>query len=189
MQSMVKSGENLNAPINLKDYLRVVPNWPEKGVNFIDITTVLENRKTYSETIDRMTQLVLDLGQDVDKIVAIDARGFVFGGAIANRLNLGLSLVRKPGKLPYDTISEEYEKEYGKDTLIMNVDTIKPGEKVVIVDDLLASGGTAEAAAKLVEREGGEVVGMIFMVNLPFLGGSERLSQYNPRWLVEYDSE
>lgn len=186
---MMKSGENLNAPINLKDYLRVVPNWPEKGVNFIDITTVLENRKTYSETIDRMTQLVLDLGQDVDKIVAIDARGFIFSGAIADRLKIGLSLARKPGKLPYTTNSEDYKCEYATNTLTMNVDTIKPGEKVVIVDDLLASGGTAGAAARLVEKEGGEVIGMVFMVNLPFLHGSERLSQYNPRWLEEYYSE
>lgn len=181
--------ENNSQSLNLKDYLRVVPDWPEKGVNFIDITTVLENRETFGYAVNKMTELVTDLGVDVDKFAAIDARGFIFGGAMANRLNRGISLIRKPGKLPYDTISEEYEKEYGKDTLIMNVDTIKPGEKVVVIDDLLASGGTAEAAAKLVEREGGEVVGMIFMVNLPFLGGSERLSQYNPRWLVEYDSE
>lgn len=185
MQSMVEKENNLD----LKDSLRVVPNWPKEGVNFIDITTALEDRVTYSKTIDRMTKLVLDLGQDVNKIAAIDARGFVFGANIADRLQIGLSLVRKPGKLPYDTISESYEKEYGTDTLIMNVDTIKPGEKVVIVDDLLASGGTAEAAAKLVEKEGGEVVGMIFMVNLPFLGGSEKLNRYNPKWLVEFDSE
>lgn len=187
MQSMVENENNSSAHINLKDHIREVQDWPCVGVSFKDITTVLENREAFRYTIDEMTKPFLD--QKVDKIVVIDARGFLLGTAMAYRLNCGVSLVRKKGKLPSTTISESSVKEYGADILEMHDDTIKENENVVIVDDILATGGTAEAAAKLVEREGGEVIGMIFMVNLPFLGGSERLSQYNPRWLVEYDSE
>lgn len=173
--------------INLKDFIREVPDWPCKGVSFKDITTVLENRDAFRYTIDKMTEPFLD--QKIDKIVAIDARGFLFGAAMAYKLDCGVSLVRKQGKLPNNIISEKSKKEYGEDILEMHEDTIKEGERVLIVDDILATGGTIEAVAKLVKRMGGNIVGMSFMVNLPFLGGSKKLSQYNPKWLVEYDSE
>ena len=184
---MAENERNLNAPFNLKDHIREIQDWPCVGVSFKDITTVLENREAFRYTIDEMTKPFLD--QKIDKVVVIDARGFLLGTAMAYRLNCGVSLVRKQGKLPSSTISESSIKEYGADILEMHDDTIKENENVVIVDDILATGGTAEAAAKLVERMGGNIVGMSFMVNLPFLGGSEKLSQYNPKWLVEYDSE
>lgn len=171
----------------LKRYIREVADWPVKGVNFKDITTVLENRDAFKYSINEMIKPFL--GQNIDKIVVIDARGFLLGTAMAYQLNCGVSLVRKEGKLPYKTICESYQKEYGVDVLTMHEDTIKKGEKVLIVDDILATGGTVEAASKMVEKLGGEIIGMSFMVNLPFLGGSKKMSQYNLNWLVEYDSE
>lgn len=125
----------------------------------------------------------------IDKIVAIDARGFLLASPIAYKINCGLSLVRKKGKLPYTTIEKNYQKEYGPDTLTMHRDTIKPGEKVLIVDDLLATGGTVAAAASMVEELGGKIVGMTFIIDLPFLGGSKKLQKYKLNWLVAYESE
>lgn len=171
----------------LKRYIREVADWPMKGVNFKDITTVLENKDAFKYSINEMIKLFL--GQNIDKIAVIDARGFLLGTAMAYRLDCGVSLVRKEGKLPYKTICESYQKEYGIDVLTMHEDTIKKGEKVLIVDDILATGGTVEAASKMVEKLGGEIIGMSFMVNLPFLGGSKKMSQCNLNWLVEYDSE
>jgi adenine phosphoribosyltransferase len=173
--------------MDLKRYIREVQDYPIKGVNFKDITTILQDRDAFRYMVDKMIEPYL--GQNIDKIVVIDARGFLLGTAMAYRLNTGVCLVRKEGKLPAETIKESYQKEYGPDILTIHKDTIKKGEKVLVVDDILATGGTVEATSKLVERLGGEIVGMSFIINLPFLGGSEKLNRYNLNWLVEYDSE
>lgn len=176
-----------NQNMNLKSHIREVPNWPISGVNFKDITTLLQDPKLFKYVIDQMTKPYLN--KTIDKIVAIDARGFLLATPIAYKLGCGVSLVRKKGKLPYQTIEKEYQKEYGPDILTMHQDTIKPGEKVIIVDDLLATGGTVIATVDLVEKLGGEVVGMSFIIDLPFLDGSKKLNKYNPKFLVTYDHE
>ncbi|MFA5024957.1 MAG: adenine phosphoribosyltransferase [Candidatus Shapirobacteria bacterium] len=173
--------------MDIKPFIREVPNWPVVGVNFKDITTLLQDKKLLKYTIDEMSKPFLKKG--VDKVVAIDARGFILASTIAYNIGCGLSLVRKKGKLPYETIEESYQKEYGLDVLTIHKDAIKKGEKVLIVDDLLATGGTVMAAAKLVERLGGEIVGMSFIVDLPFLGGSQKLKSYKLNYLVSYDQE
>jgi len=173
--------------IDLKKYIREIPNWPVKGVNFKDITTLLQNPKVFKYTVDEMCQPFLD--QKIDKIVAIDARGFLLAAPMAYKLNCGVSLVRKKGKLPYKIIEKQYQKEYGVDILTMHQDAIKKGEKVLIVDDLLATGGTIGATVEMVEDLGGEVVGMSFIIDLPFLGGSKKLKNYKLKYLISYDSE
>jgi adenine phosphoribosyltransferase len=173
--------------MDLKSHIREIPDWPIKGVNFKDITTILQDSKIFRYVIDKM---VLPFSnQKIDKVVAIDARGFLLATPIAYKIKSGVCLVRKNGKLPYKTIKESYQKEYGPDTSTIHADTIKKGEKVLIVDDLLATGGTIEATIKLVERLGGEVIGISFIINLPFLNGSEKLKNYKLNWLVSYDSE
>lgn len=173
--------------MDLRTKIREVPDWPISGVNFKDITTLLQDGDTFKFVIDKMAEPFAE--QKIDKIVVIDARGFLLGSVIAYKLGCGVCLVRKKGKLPYKTIEAAYEKEYGPDTLTMHEDTIKPGERVLIVDDLLATGGTLEAAIKLVEQLGGEIVGVSLIVDLPFLGGSKKLEKYNLHWLVSYDRE
>lgn len=173
--------------MDLKSKIREVPDWPIKGVNFKDITTLLQDGKTFRYVINKLIKPFLK--QKIDKIIAIDARGFLLASPMAYKLGCGVSLVRKKGKLPYETIEEKYDKEYGPDVLTMHKDTIKKGEKVLIVDDLLATGGTIEATVKLVERLGGKIVGISFIVDLPFLGGSKKLSKYKLNWLVSYDAE
>ena len=173
--------------MDLKPYIREVPDWPKKGIIFYDITTLLEDHFVLKYVVDAMVEPFKD--EKIDKIVAIDARGFLLGASIAYNIGCGLSLVRKEGKLPYKTIKESYEKEYGLDVLTMHEDTIKKGEKVLVVDDLLATGGTLEATVKMIERLGGEVVGISYIVDLPFLGGSGKLSKYKLNYLVSYDGE
>lgn len=173
--------------MDLKPYIREVPDWPKKGIIFYDITTLLEDHAILKYVVDAMAEPFR--GERIDKIVAIDARGFLLGASIAYNIGCGLSLVRKEGKLPYKTIKESYEKEYGLDVLTMHEDTIKKGEKVLVVDDLLATGGTLEATVKMIERLGGEVAGISYIVDLPFLGGSEKLSKYKLNSLVSYDGE
>jgi len=173
--------------MDLKPHIREILNWPINGVNFKDITTLLQDAKLFKYVIDEMAKPFLD--KSIDKIVAIDARGFLLATPIAYKLDCGVSLVRKKGKLPYKTIEKSYQKEYGPDSLTMHQDTIQPGEKVLIVDDLLATGGTVTAAADLVEELGGKIVGMTFIIDLPFLGGSKKLQKYKLNWLVSYESE
>jgi adenine phosphoribosyltransferase len=173
--------------MDLKPFIREVSDWPIKGVSFKDITTLLQDARLFKYVVDEMIEPFKDT--KIDKIVGIDARGFLMATPIAYKIGCGVSLVRKEGKLPYKTIQESYEKEYGLDTLAMHEDTIQKGEKVLLVDDLLATGGTVEASIKMIERLGGEVVGASFIVDLPFLGGSQRLSKYNLNWLVSYDCE
>lgn len=173
--------------MDIKPFIREVPDWPIKGVNFKDITTLLQDYKLFKYVVDAMIEPFKDT--KINKIVAIDARGFLLGTPIAYKIGCGVSLVRKDGKLPYKTIQENYEKEYGFDVLAMHEDTIQKGDKVLVVDDLLATGGTVEATIRMIERLGGEVVGASFIVDLPFLGGSEKLAKYNLKWLVSYDEE
>lgn len=173
--------------INLKKYIREIPDWPVRGVNFKDITTLLQNPKVFRYTIDEMCRPFLD--QKINKIVAIDARGFLLAAPMAYKMNCGVSLVRKKGKLPYKTIEKQYQKEYGIDILTMHQDAIKKGDKVLIVDDLLATGGTIAATVEMVESLEGEIVGISFIIDLPFLGGSKKLKNYKLEYLIKYDSE
>jgi adenine phosphoribosyltransferase len=173
--------------MNLKEKIREVQDWPIAGVNFKDITTLLEDPEIFKYVVDEMTKPYLN--QQIDKIVVIDARGFLFGTVMAYKLGCGVSLVRKKGKLPYKTIEASYQKEYGPDTLIMHEDTIKKGEKVAIVDDLLATGGTMETTVKMVEQLGGNILGISVVVDLPFLGGNKKVENYNIHYLVSYDRE
>jgi len=173
--------------VNIKSHIREIPDWPIKGVNFKDITTLLQNPKIFRRVIDGLIEPFADT--KIDKIVAVDARGFLLATPIAYKIGCGVCLVRKKGKLPYRTIEETYEKEYGPDTLTMHEDTIKKGERVLIVDDLLATGGTVAATIRLVERLGGKIVGCSFIIDLPFLGGHKKLEKYHLHFLTSYDSE
>ena len=173
--------------MDIKRNIREVPHWPIKGVNFKDITTLLQDQKTFRYVIDEMARPFQN--KKIDKIVAIDARGFILAAPIAYKLKTGVSLVRKKGKLPHKTISTTYMKEYGPDTLTMHRDTIKPGEKVLIVDDLLATGGTLGATIKMIEKLKGKIIGISLIIDLPFLGGSQKFKKYNLHYLVSYDQE
>lgn len=169
--------------------IRKIPDFPKPGILFYDITTLFENKSVWPKMIDEICQRYQN--QKIDKVVGIDARGFLLAGAIGYQLKTGLALVRKPGKLPGKTISANYEKEYGLDTIAMHADTIKPGEKVLIVDDLLATGGTIMAAIDLVEKMQGQIIGIEFIVNLSFLAGASKLEakNYNFNYLISYDHE
>lgn len=173
--------------MNLKKYIRSIPDWPTKGVNFKDITTLLGDKKIFRYVIDKMTKPYIPLR--IDKVVAVDARGFLLAAPIAYALDCGVCLIRKKGKLPFTTIEERYQKEYGLDTLTIHTDTIKPKERVLLVDDVLATGGTALAAVTLVERLGGKVVGISLLIDLPFLGGRKKMCRYKTSYLVSYDAE
>ncbi len=172
---------------NLKKYIRSVPDFPKKGINFYDITTLLQDPKGFNQALDRMTEYVKS--REANKIIAIESRGFIFGAAITDRLNLSFIPVRKPGKLPYQTISEEYELEYGSDKIEIHIDAVDKNEKIVIVDDLLATGGTMAAVCKVVEKLGGEITGISTVIDLNFLPWRAKLKKYDVNYLVSYDSE
>jgi len=173
--------------MDLKNYFRIVPDFPKKGINFIDITTLLKDKVALNEALEELYSKVSDL--KIDKVVAIESRGFIFGSLLAYKLNAGFVPVRKPGKLPAEKISESYSLEYGTDTLEIHKDAIEPGEKILIHDDLLATGGTVEAVCKMVEKLGGEISGILFLVELSFLNGREKLSKYNVHSIVKFESE
>ena len=173
--------------MKLEDYIAVVPDWPKKGVQFQDITPLLADGEAYSYTIDRMAELALEMNADV--IVGPESRGFMFACPVASKIKKGFVPIRKKGKLPRETVSYTYELEYGTDTLFMHKDAIKKGQKVVIVDDIVAIGGTLNATAKLVEELGGEVVGMIALIGLTSLPGVNRLKEYNFHCLLNIDVE
>jgi adenine phosphoribosyltransferase len=158
----------------IKDSIKTIPDYPKPGILFRDVTSLLENPAAYQASIDLLTARFRDTG--VTKVVGTEARGFLFGAPVALALGVGFVPVRKPGKLPRETISEEYELEYGTDKLEIHTDAIKPGDKVLVIDDLLATGGTIEATAKLIRRLGGEVSDAAFIINLPELGGEKRLN-------------
>ncbi|HVX36236.1 MAG TPA: adenine phosphoribosyltransferase [Hyphomicrobium sp.] len=159
---------------DLEDLIRTIPDYPKPGIMFRDITTLLADPKGLKKAIKQMAKPFED--EKVDAVAGIEARGFILGGAIADRLECGFVPIRKKGKLPWKTIGQEYTLEYGVDVIEVHEDAIAAGTRVLIVDDLIATGGTAEAAAKLVQRSGGTIVGATFIVDLPDLGGMKRLS-------------
>jgi adenine phosphoribosyltransferase len=164
-----------------------VPDFPEPGINFFDITTLLQDGETLQLAIDALVEEARGLG--AQSIVGIESRGFIFGCAVARALGIGFVPARKPGKLPWKTVSETYELEYGTDSLEIHEDAFEAGEKVLIVDDLLATGGTAAATVRLVEKLGAAVVGIAFVIELGFLGGRMKLDGHHVRSLVNYDAE
>ena len=164
--------------------LRTVPDFPIKGILFYDVTTLFKQPTVLKGLADNMYDLYKDKG--ITKVVGIESRGFIIAPNLATKLNAGFVPIRKPGKLPAETIEASYEKEYGKDTIQMHKDAIKPGAKVVIVDDLIATGGTVEAICKLVEQMGGEVVGMVFLIELAGLEGRKKLANYRVESALVY---
>ncbi len=169
---------------NIKTAIRDVPDFPKPGILFKDITPLLNNARLFSSTLDILAEKAHRYEPDV--IVGIESRGFIFGAALADRLNCGFVPVRKPGKLPYKTFSEEYALEYGTDTVEMHVDALKEHKRALIVDDLLATGGTALATAHLVEKGGGSVQALFFVIELEFLQGRKKLSNYTTLSLIKY---
>jgi adenine phosphoribosyltransferase len=169
----------------LKTLVRTVPDFPKPGILFYDITTLLKDPKGLATLIDALAQYYID--KDIDLVLGIEARGFIFGPALAYRLNAGFVPVRKPKKLPGPTARVTYDLEYGSDTLEIHVDAIEPGQRVVLVDDLLATGGTMEATIKLVQQLGGTIAGLGFAVELDFLKGRDRFKDYDVFSLLHYD--
>ncbi|MDZ4724009.1 MAG: adenine phosphoribosyltransferase [candidate division Zixibacteria bacterium] len=172
---------------DLRKFIRSVPDFPKPGINFYDVTTLFQNPQAFTAALDGMERFVSSCKPS--KIVGIESRGFILGAALADRLNVGFVMARKFGKLPYKTITQEYELEYGTDKLQMHEDSIKKGDRVVIVDDLIATGGTLSATAMLVERLGGEVTGISSLVALTFFPFDKKLSAYRINYLVSFDSE
>ena len=170
--------------LRAQQLIRDVPNFPKEGILFKDITPVLADAQSMRQVIDQFIKFATPLHPDL--IIGIESRGFVLGMPLALDLGLGFVPVRKMGKLPYDTVQEHYDLEYGTNTLEMHRDAIKPGQRVVITDDLLATGGTAAATVRLVEQLGGEVVGLAFMVELDFLGGRNALKGHNILSLIHF---
>lgn len=170
--------------MNLKDKIRAIENHPINGVTFRDITTLLKEPSAFQEAIDQMVATIDDL--EIDKVIGVEARGFIIGAPIALALKRGFVPVRKPGKLPHEKLRESYDLEYGKDSVEIHRDGIEPGEKVLVVDDLLATGGTAAAVAKMVNRLGGEVVAYSFLIELDGLGGRDVLGDYRVESIVTY---
>ncbi len=170
--------------MKLQDYIRDVPDFPTPGILFKDITTLLQHPQAFRQTLDEMTEAYQ--AQPVDIVVGIESRGFIFGAPLADRLSAGFVPVRKLGKLPAPTIAADYALEYGINTIEMHKDAIQPGQRVLIADDLLATGGTVEATARLVEELGGIVIGLVFVIELKFLRGRDRLPNYQITTLIQY---
>jgi adenine phosphoribosyltransferase len=173
--------------IDLKQTVRSIPDFPKKGVLFFDITTLLSNPDAFRQSLDKMQEFCS--GRKVDKIIGIESRGFIFGGALADRLKVGFVPIRKAGKLPGDTVSAAYDLEYGSASIEIHSDAVKPGESVIIVDDLIATGGTLEASCRLVEKIGAEISGIAVLIELSFLPWREKLDKYDILSLISYDSE
>ncbi|MFP4039204.1 MAG: adenine phosphoribosyltransferase [Desulfosudaceae bacterium] len=173
--------------MDLKACIRTVPNWPAEGVMFRDITTLLQDPSMFKQAIDLFYERYRWM--EIDKIVGIDARGLIFGAPLAYLLGVGFVPVRKKGKLPYDTVSQTYALEYGEDQVEVHKDAIRQGEKILIVDDLIATGGTIEASIKLVEQLGGIVMECAFVVDLPDLKGKDKIKEYRIFSLCEFEGE
>jgi len=171
--------------MDLKEKLRHVMDFPKEGIDFIDITTVLQDAEAFKETLDGMKKMITRFG-DFDLIVGPESRGFIFGTPIAYVLEKGFIPIRKRGKLPYKTIKAEYQLEYGTDILEMHLDAVKPGQRVIIIDDLLATGGTTVANIELVEKLGGKVVGIVYFIELTFLNGREKLQGYEIDSVIKF---
>jgi len=175
----------------IKSKIRTIPDHPKKGIMFRDITTLIKDPVGFRLVIDALTQRYIANKMHFDVIVGIESRGFIIGGALAYTLGKGFVPVRKKGKLPAETVSHEYELEYGTDTIEMHKDSINRGDSVLLIDDLLATGGTALASAALIEKLGGKVIEMAFIVNLPDVGGAGRLAEkgYNFFYLTEFEGD
>jgi adenine phosphoribosyltransferase len=170
--------------LDLKSFIRDIPDFPKPGILFRDITPLLRSPRAFRRAIERLAERYA--GQSVDVVAAAEARGFIFAAPLALALNVGFVPVRKPGKLPFDTHAFHYELEYGSDSLEVHVDGISPGQRVLVVDDLLATGGTVAACCKLVEKCGAQVAGCAFLIELAALGGAQRLAEYRPFCLISY---
>lgn len=170
--------------MKIKDYIRDIVDFPKPGVIFKDITPLLNNHRAMVEATDQLLKLVGN--SKIDKVVGMESRGFFFATLLAERLQAGFVPVRKPRKLPYQTIAQEYDLEYGKDILEIHADAIQKGEKVLIHDDVLATGGTAQAVCRLIERLGGEIVQVNFLMELSFLHGRQKLEPYQVKSLLQY---
>ncbi|MBU5593567.1 adenine phosphoribosyltransferase [Amphibacillus sp. MSJ-3] len=170
--------------MDYKQYITEVEDWPKEGIQFIDITTLMDNGKAYKSAVDEIVQYARD--KKVDIVVGPEARGFIVGCPVSYALEIGFAPVRKEGKLPREVIKVDYGLEYGKDVLTIHKDAIKPGQRVLITDDLLATGGTIEATVKLVEELGGIVVGCAFLIELTYLNGRDKLTDYDVLTLMEY---
>jgi len=170
---------------DLTRFIRDIPDFPKKGILFKDITPLLRDAGAFSSAMDAMARH--HAGDRVDLVAAVESRGFIFGSALALRLNAGFIPIRKPGKLPYKTLDETYSLEYGTDTIQIHADAVGKGDRVLIVDDLLATGGTARAAANLLARQGAEVVGASFLIELAFLSGRAKLGSLPVHALITYD--
>lgn len=173
--------------MNLEELIRNVPDFPIKGIQFKDITTLLKNPAGFENALMKMYAAAKD--KSITKVVGIESRGFIFGGALAIKLNAGFVPIRKPGKLPAEKVSQEYTLEYGVDRIEIHKDAITEGDIVLMHDDLLATGGTMEAACKLVESLGGKIAQVQFLIELDFLKGKEKLSAYDVRSLIHYNEE
>ena len=171
----------------VEDYIRTIPDFPEPGIMFRDVTSILQDAEGFRLAIDEMKKLIENV--DFDVIAGAESRGFIFGAPLAYALGKPFVLIRKKGKLPCETIEKTYDLEYGSATIEMHKDAVKPGQKVVIVDDLIATGGTIEAAAQLVEELGGEVVKIVFLMELAGLKGREKLAKYDVESVVTYEGK
>jgi adenine phosphoribosyltransferase len=171
---------------NLKKLIREVPDFPKPGINFYDITTLLKDPTGLEETIDALTEACR--GLNIDTVIGVESRGFIFGAPLAYQLGVGFIPVRKPKKLPAEKVSVSYDLEYGTDTLEMHKDAVGEGHSVLIIDDLLATGGTARAVVDLVEGVGGKIAALLFVVELTFLNGRAKFDGYNVKSLIAYDS-
>ena len=169
----------------LEEYVTAIPDFPEKGIIFRDITTIIQDKDGLRQAIDGLMEKLE--GVDCDLVAGTESRGFIFGTPVADRLGKGFIVIRKKGKLPRETISEEYELEYGKACIEIHKDAIKPGQKVVLIDDLIATGGSAAASIKLIERLGGKVVKVLFIIELKGLKGREKLKGYDVESLITYE--
>ena len=171
--------------MDLANTIRSVPDFPVEGILFYDITTLLKNPAALKESVDQLVDVYRNKGVDV--VVGVESRGFIFGTPLAYQLGVGFVPVRKPGKLPAETAAESYTLEYGTNTIEIHVDAIEKGQNVLVVDDLLATGGTAKATCNLVEKLGGQVVGVAFVIELNFLDGRDKLEGYDVFSLIQYD--
>ena len=172
---------------DLRDHIRSIKDFPKPGIMFRDITTVLKSPEAMNFTLDKL--LDFTTGKDITKVVGVESRGFIFGSLLANRLNAGFIPARKPGKLPAETESATYELEYGTDKIEIHKDAINKNDRVLLHDDLLATGGTAEAACKVIEKLGGKIVLISFIVELTFLNGRKKLGNFETHSVIKYDSE
>lgn len=170
--------------VRLSDHIRDIPDFPKPGILFKDITTLLQNGRAFKASVEAIAKKYK--GKKIDKVVAVEARGFIFGGAVACKLGCGIVPVRKKGKLPWKTSSVTYDLEYGQDTLEMHVDAVNPGERVLVIDDLLATGGTTRAVCDLLKQKQAKIAGIAFLIELQFLKGREKLGAYPVFSIIKY---